>query len=249
MFSSSGHRGDDANYNGIHDRLEIGEVLLPVLSQYGVQLVFGGHEHGYERFLPTQGVHAITTAGGGVRLYALTELDAASALFWARDNCVKVTIDGDQLEAQALGTRGEVFDTMTIQRRLPPPRIYQSAWHSPVIESAPANDNDGNLINQVFDFAGEPIPALTGQFSNLGLARVNNDRTHLYIGFEQVMIRCWRDPLSLCGGSKRLPGVASLFARRQWRDRSHGAGRGRTRLSLQPVLCQFRARHRLHSRR
>jgi len=40
----------------------------------------------------------------------------------------------------------------------------------------------------VFDLIGEPIPAVSGASANLGQVRVNNDRTHLYIGFEQAMI-------------------------------------------------------------
>jgi hypothetical protein len=63
MNSSSAHRFDDVNFNGIPDRLEIRDVILPVASRYNVQLILSGHEHGYERFNPTNGVHSITSAG------------------------------------------------------------------------------------------------------------------------------------------------------------------------------------------
>ena len=78
-----------------------------VLSRYGVQLVLSGHEHGYELQQPTNGVHAITTAGGGSPLYALPELDV-HALFWPRYNCVKVAIDGDTLQARHWSGRGSI---------------------------------------------------------------------------------------------------------------------------------------------
>ena len=101
MNSSSAHRSDDYDFTGTADRLEIRDVLLPA-TRYGVQLVLCGHEHGYERFNPTNGVHSITTAGGGGVLYGFTELDEASAFFEVRYNCVRVQIQGDTLRAEAL---------------------------------------------------------------------------------------------------------------------------------------------------
>ena len=188
MSSSSAHRADDYDYDGVADRLEIRDVLLPVMQRYGVQLVLCGHEHGYERFNSTNGVHAITTAGGGGELYSFSQLDVGSAFFWSRYNCLKVTIRGDTLEAQALGTDGESFDAMSIQRALPPPAIHEASWHSPIVETGLADDGDGNIRNQTFNLRGTPIPTLTGQFSNLGRVYVNNHRTNLTIGFDRVMI-------------------------------------------------------------
>lgn len=196
MASSSLHRFDDMNLNGIYDMPETRDVLMPVLSRAGVQLVVAGHEHGYERFNPREGVHSITSAGGGVPLYGFTESDLASAFYWTRYNFVHVTIAGDQLMAEALGRDGSVFDRLFIQRAPPAPRVYSSAWHSPA-ETGP------------FDFQGEPIPALSGQFSNLGRAWVNNDRTHLYVGLEQVMIYD-NNNVFLFIESPRVPGVAHL---------------------------------------
>jgi hypothetical protein len=211
MHSSSLHRHDDYNYNGIPDRIEIRDVLLPVFSEYGVDLVFCGHEHGYERFNPTNGVHFITTAGGGVQMYGMTELDAASAYFEARFHFMKVAVQDGALEAQAIGLGGEVFDSMTIHRKLQPEKMHQAEWHSPFIETAPADDGDGNVTGQMFDFSGEPIHTISGQFSNLGRVHVNNDSTYLYIGFEQVMIY-GTDNVFLFLESPRLPGVTNLMS-------------------------------------
>jgi hypothetical protein len=211
MNSSSAHRFDDFNFNGIYDRLEIRDVLLPVLSKYGVQLILSGHEHGYERFAPTNGVHFITTAGGGVGLYGLSELDFASSFFAVRYNCVKVTIQGDTLEAQALGNDGEVFDAMTIQRRLPPPKVCPSAWRSPTLLNSGTASDGGEPPNPAppFDFAGDAIPTFPGKFSNLGRAYVNNDQTNLYIGFERVMMHPDNNVFLLVGSSRQA-GLANL---------------------------------------
>ena len=227
MNSSSGHRFDDNNYNQIYDRLEIREVLLPVASKYGVQLILNGHEHGYERFNPTNGVHSITTAGGGVPLYPFTALDFSDAFFWARFNCLKVTINGATLEAQALGVDGEVFDSMTIQRALPEARLYPADWHTPLIETGPPDDGQGNILGQTFDFRGTPIPTLTGKFSNLGRAFVNNDQTNLYVGFERVTILWKQQHLSLYRVAS-CSGCEQSVRYRQW---AAGSGRARSRRS------------------
>ena len=75
--------------------------------------------------------------------------------------------------------------------------------------NAPANDRDGNVFGQSFDFQGESIQSFTGQFSNLGRTYVNNDQTNLYVGLEQVMIY-GNNNIFLFVESPRLPGVADL---------------------------------------
>jgi hypothetical protein len=211
LETSSAHRFDDHDFNGIADRFDIKDVILPVASRYEVQLVLSGHDHVYERLNPTNGVTSIVTGGGGVGLYGLTQLDAASALIWSRHHCVKVTIEGDTLEAQALGLDGNVFDAMTIQRRVPPRKLLAATWHSPVLETAPPNDEQGNIFGQSFDFQGTAVPALTGQFSNLGRVYVNNDRINLYVGLDRVMIY-GNNNIFLFVESPRLPGVQNLLS-------------------------------------
>lgn len=209
MSTSALHRFDDYNANGIADRIDVMNAVLPLASQYGVQMVLAGHDHVFERFNPTNGVYAVVSGGGGVGLYPLAELDATSAQFAIRHNCVKVSVDSDRLLLEALSQTGEVFDTMTIYRALPPPRVYPARWHSPAIEAQPADDADGNLFGQQFDFAGAPIPTWPGQFSNLGQAYVNNDRTNLYVGIEQCMINP-NNNIFLFVESPRQPGVTNL---------------------------------------
>jgi hypothetical protein len=207
--SSSAHRNDDLNFNGIPDRTEVKDVVLPVARRLGVQLILSGHEHLYERFNPTNGVHTVTTGGGGGVLYGLTQLDEASAQLWVRHHCVRVAISGDELRLEALDEAGVAFDSMTIRRALPRPRLYYATWHSPGVESLPANDGDGNVLGQTFDFAGEPIPTLPGEFSNLGRVFVNNDAEFLYVGFEQAMLYADND-VFLFIESPRQPGVPDL---------------------------------------
>ena len=133
-------------------------------------------------------MHNIVTGGGGAGLYPLIELDAGSAQFWSRHHCVKVTVENEALRLRSprLDRRSlRLDDDLSVP---PTAATPHGSLSSPVIESGLADDNDGNLTGQRFDFAARSIPSVSGQFSNLGQVYVNNDRTHWYIGFSQAMI-------------------------------------------------------------
>ena len=212
MTDSGAHRDDDDNDNGIPDRLELQECLLPVAQRYGVQIIFHGNDHDYERSNPMRGVYEITTGGGGGRLpnYGFVDgRDPASSQYYLVSEFVRVAVQGDSLLLQTIGTNGAVFDYMTIQRSPPPPQVYDASWHTPRVESTPADDGHGNINGQTFDFTGTPIPTLAGDFSNLGRVYVNNDATTLFIGFEQAMIYSDAN-IFLFIESPRQDGVTSL---------------------------------------
>ena len=210
LANSGNHRFDDENGNNIYDRLDLQEILLPVVSKYGVQLIFSGNDHDFERSNPINGVHQIVTGGGGGYLRAEFERDAACSQFYLLNHFTKVSVQGDTLFLEAVGTNGVAFDHMTLQRALPPAQLYQASWHSPVIETEAANDGHGNINGQTFDFTGTPIPTMGGDFSNLGRIFVNNDATHLFIGFDQAMIYSDNN-IFLFLESPRLSGVTNLI--------------------------------------
>jgi len=72
MYSSGAHGSDE----------QVRDAIAPILDTYGVQLVFSGHDHGYERSVPlnggvevaspNDGTTYVTTAGGGAYLYTFT---------------------------------------------------------------------------------------------------------------------------------------------------------------------------------
>ncbi|MSU63164.1 MAG: hypothetical protein EXS31_12350 [Pedosphaera sp.] len=188
MITSGAHRFDDLAHFGTPDSVDIRNTLLPVLSKYGVQMVFAGHDHNYERFNPVEGVHSVVTGGGGVALRYLAALDAASSQFMLTHHFTKVVVDSDQLRFEAINTEGEVFDSMVIRRTVPAKPVFDAAWGTPDVDGIGEDDLDGNINGQSFDVAGESIAALPGRFSNMGQVHVSNDYTNLYIGFEQAMI-------------------------------------------------------------
>jgi hypothetical protein len=210
IASSGAHRFDDYAQFGTPDNIDIRNAVLPVAARYGVQMIFTGHDHNYERFNPMNGVYSVVTGGGGVQLRWLAELDKASSQFRLLQHCLKVTVENDEFVMQAIDTEGQVFDSVTIRRALPPPKLYASAWNTPQIEIDLPDDTDGNINGQRFNFTGDPIPTMPGKFSNLGRVFVNNDQTNLYVGFEQSMIYSEAN-IFLFIESPKLSGVTNMI--------------------------------------
>ncbi|HTH48686.1 MAG TPA: metallophosphoesterase [Candidatus Limnocylindria bacterium] len=119
VASSGPHRFDDYNFNGQRDMNELAAVLYPVAARYGVQIIFAGHDHDYQRFHPVNGVHHVVSGGGGSILHRLAEWDANAAQFQSRYHLTSVEIRGDTLRLLAIGTQGEVFDALEF-RHTPP---------------------------------------------------------------------------------------------------------------------------------
>lgn len=117
--TSGWHRWDDDDANGIYDRLEVADRLLPVAQRHRVRAIFSGHEHNYERFQPLGGVHTVVTGGGGVGLYGLAQLDTNSAAFYLRWHLSRLEIRDDTLRLAALDTAGKPFDVLEF-RDTPP---------------------------------------------------------------------------------------------------------------------------------
>lgn len=187
VANSGLHASRDDNANGIIDRAELLDLISPLARDYGLNLVFCGHDHNFERFAPTNGLHYIVTGGGGGGLYTFSVRHPASAQFWSVHHATKVTVQGDTAVVQALRADGSVVDRMVVHRNLAAPRIYSATWNTPTIESGPANNSDGNITGQTFDLIGPAIPSRHGLFSNPGELYVNNDSANLYLGIRGAM--------------------------------------------------------------
>jgi predicted phosphodiesterase len=98
-------------YTSVPDILEdaVRQVLTPLFERYGVDVVFNGHRHNYERN-EVNGVTYIVTGGGGAPLYAMQEREPTQAAFAVTYHFVRVEVDGDRLVATAISSEGEVLD-------------------------------------------------------------------------------------------------------------------------------------------
>lgn len=89
-------------------------VLEPLFIQYGVALVFSGHDHDYERSV-ANGITYVVTGGGGAPLYEPTTENSASVYFTTTTHAVLVNVAGPRLTVSALRPDGVIFDTFTLQ--------------------------------------------------------------------------------------------------------------------------------------
>ena len=97
--------------------------LVPLFDAHGVDLVFSGHEHNYERTLPLRGGDVvppgggtvyITTGGGGRGLYLLPELAYFTAYGESVRHFVRAAVDGDTLTEEMIDAGGAVHDRTTL---------------------------------------------------------------------------------------------------------------------------------------
>jgi hypothetical protein len=207
--SSSSHSVDDYDLNGILDSAQMDQSFGELARRYGVQIIFNGHDHVYERLAPSGGPMSFVSGGGGAILYQLIRIHPDNIQFTARYHFLRVAVEGDQATVEAVGLDGNVFDRVHLQRSFPARQVVSASWNSPVIESKSAGDTNANVGGQVFDFIGSPISAPMGRFTSTGRLFVNNDKQNLYLGLEEVMLRAGEE-LFLFIQAPGLPGVTSL---------------------------------------
>jgi calcineurin-like phosphoesterase family protein len=92
--------------------------LEPVLVSRGVDVVFSGHEHFYERTQLEEGIQYFISGGAG----SLRSGDAAAASDVARTfdrdyHFMLIEIDGDELYFQAITRTGRTIDAGTLRKR------------------------------------------------------------------------------------------------------------------------------------
>ena len=97
--------------------VELRSVLEPLIVKYGVDAVFTGHEHFYERLKPQKGVQYFIV-GSSAKLregnIAKTELTAKG---FDQDNVFLVAeIVGDQMRFQTITRTGQVIDSGSFRR-------------------------------------------------------------------------------------------------------------------------------------
>jgi predicted phosphodiesterase len=101
-------------------------VLSAVFERYGVDVVFSGHAHLYERTIPIRmyaasgpGIVYITEGGGGAILSTIERIPE-SAFVEARFSYLLGDVDGARLTLSAWSLDGATFDSVVLDKPVPP---------------------------------------------------------------------------------------------------------------------------------
>jgi predicted phosphodiesterase len=108
LYSSGAYHGSS---------VELRLLLEPLFIKYGVQVVFSGHEHIYERVKPQNGINYFTEgASGELRKGNLTKTNLTAAGYDQDRTFMLVEIAGDGLYFQTISRTGQTVDSGMIQR-------------------------------------------------------------------------------------------------------------------------------------
>jgi hypothetical protein len=103
-YSSGGKHGSDTGLR---------EVIEPLLVKYGVNAVFAGHEHFYERIKPQKGVYYfISGAGGKLRSGDVRDNSTLTEKAFDTDlSFMLFEVAGDEMHFQVVSRAGETVDS------------------------------------------------------------------------------------------------------------------------------------------
>ena len=93
-------------------------ALEPLLLKHGVDVVFSGHDHVYERVKPQKGItYFVSGSAGQLRRGDMRPSEATAASFDQDYAFMLVDVDRDEMRFQAKSRTGAVVDSGTIRRR------------------------------------------------------------------------------------------------------------------------------------
>ena len=95
------------------DVKKLRQTIIPLFEQYGVDIVFNGHDHDYERSL-YHNIYYIVTGGGGAPLYKQARTSPYSQLFIRAYHFCKLFIINDQLIIEVYDIDSNLIDRFVI---------------------------------------------------------------------------------------------------------------------------------------
>ena len=106
----------DAKYHG--PDLDLRAQLVPLFEGYGVDVVFSGHDHVYERIKPQNGIYYFVMGSSGeLRYHNLRGHPAEMAAGLDTDRAFMIVeIAGDDFYFQTISRTGKVVDHSVLNR-------------------------------------------------------------------------------------------------------------------------------------
>jgi hypothetical protein len=99
--------------------VDVRVLFEPLFLTYGVNVVFSGHDHIYERLTPQKGIYYFVEGAGGQLRKGDTNRSAMTAKAFDQDQSfMLVEINGDLLAFQTISRAGATVDSGTIQRQV-----------------------------------------------------------------------------------------------------------------------------------
>jgi predicted MPP superfamily phosphohydrolase len=96
---------------------QLRELLAPVYAATGVDIVFNGHDHFYERTRPIDGVIYVTTGAGGAELYPRVATNRFTLAFANdRHGYTYVEVRGRTLLLRQMDTAGQGVDALELTK-------------------------------------------------------------------------------------------------------------------------------------
>jgi len=104
LYSSGGAHGSDT---------KLREIVEPIFIKYGINVVFAGHEHFYERIKPQNGIYYFTSGSGGkLRKGDVKKGSALTAKAYDDDmSFMLIEVDDKQMYFQVVSRTGQTVDT------------------------------------------------------------------------------------------------------------------------------------------
>jgi len=98
--------------------LDLRNQLSPLLKSYGVNVVFSGHEHAYERIKPQDGIYYFVQGDSGKLVrHDFHRRDVTETSFDKDRTFLLIEINGDELFYQAVSRSGETVDFGKLTRQ------------------------------------------------------------------------------------------------------------------------------------
>jgi hypothetical protein len=108
LYSSGRKHGPD---------IELRTVLEPLLVKYGVDVVFTGHEHFYEKTTLKNGIHYFIVGSSGKLRKGDIKASRMDGKGFDRDNAFLIAeISGDDMSFQAISRTGQTVDQGSVRR-------------------------------------------------------------------------------------------------------------------------------------